>query len=109
MNDLKTQVSKINPLVAVVAGAAVGAGLAIAGAMALKDKKTSQKIADVVEDTKAKISKTTGELKDQAEVKKAELTKKFDQTKAKASRVVKTIKGSLYHDVAAVKSAANIK
>jgi hypothetical protein len=77
MNNSNDQTSKINPLVAAVAGAAVGAGLAIAGAMALKDKKTSQKIADVVEDTKAKISKTAGDLQDKAEDKKP-INQKFD-------------------------------
>ena len=81
MKDLKTQVNKINPVVAVAAGAVVGAGLAIAGTMALKDKKTSQKIVDVVEAAKAKMSETAGKLQDQAEVKKAEINKKLAAVK----------------------------
>ena len=46
-----------------------------------EDKKTSQKIVDVVEAAKAKMSETAGKLQDQAEVKKAEINKKLAAVK----------------------------
>ena len=44
----------INPMVAAVAGAVVGAGVAVAGTLILKDKKNQEKVKKVLKDVKNK-------------------------------------------------------
>lgn len=48
-----------NPVVAAATGAIVGAGVAIAGAVAMKDKKNREKVKEVFNEAKQKISDVT--------------------------------------------------
>lgn len=46
----------VNPLIAGVTGAVVGAGMAIAGAVAMSDKKNQAKVKAVVKDVQNKVN-----------------------------------------------------
>lgn len=59
----------VNPLAAAVAGAVVGAGMAVAGAVAMSDKKNQDKIKNVVADIKKKVD----DKKFEAEIKAQKL------------------------------------
>ena len=50
-------------LIAGITGAIVGAGAAIAGTLALKDKKNRDKIKKVLNKVKSEIKKDTGKVK----------------------------------------------
>ena len=47
-NQSKTSKNKVNPLVAGVAGATVGAGVAVAASVAMNDKKNRQRVEKVI-------------------------------------------------------------
>ncbi|PIZ24157.1 hypothetical protein COY48_04395 [Candidatus Collierbacteria bacterium CG_4_10_14_0_8_um_filter_43_86] len=70
-------------MAAVVAGAVVGAGVAVAGAIALSNKKNQEKLKGFVEG----IHKEVGNRKDEVEEKMAE-------GKKKATNTLKTMKNA---------------
>ncbi|MCX6731261.1 MAG: hypothetical protein NTZ55_05420 [Candidatus Roizmanbacteria bacterium] len=73
----------INPVIVAVAGAVVGAGIAVAGVV-LSDEKNREKIKE-----------TAGNLKKQAEDKKREIEKRILEDKKKVKMVVASAKESL--------------
>lgn len=81
MKDQKN--SGVNQVAVAVAGAVVGAGLAVAGVV-LSDEKNRQKVKDFAND-----------LQKQAEIKKAELEKKISKDKEIVRKVVNSAKDSI--------------
>lgn len=60
----------INPLVAGVAGAVVGAGIAVAGAMALKNEKNRAKVMGTLNNVKDQALNLVEDIQNQAGDKK---------------------------------------
>lgn len=79
MSDIfKKKKKGINPMVAAVAGVAVGVGAAVAASNALKDKKNRKKVdnfvsdvKDMAMDAKDKAAEYFDNSKEEVEVKKA--------------------------------------
>lgn len=67
----------VNPVVAAVTGAVVGAGVAIAGAIALKDEKNRQKVKDVLTNAKDQAVGYMEDIQKQAQDKKIEIQDKI--------------------------------
>lgn len=65
----------LQTVVAAVGGLVVGAGLAIAGVLALKDKKTKAKVDGVLKDLKSKAEDVSKKIEDTAKTTKKELEK----------------------------------
>jgi len=106
----------VNPIATAVGGVVVGVGLAVAGAMAMKDKATKKRVEDgidkvrakgdsVVNDVARKIEKTANDVKAQSEDVSEKVSKKAQsakdgientvtRTKVAAKDVVKDIKNS---------------
>jgi len=71
----------INPVVAAVTGAVVGAGIAVAGAVALKDEKNRNKVKKAFSDVKDQAAGDIEDIQNKAEDKKDEAEKKLDEGK----------------------------
>jgi len=80
MTDQKIPVEKkkgINPVAAAVTGAVVGAGLVVAGAAALSDKKNRDKAKQVLGNVKDKATTYMKDMKKEARDKKDKAEKKL--------------------------------
>lgn len=75
-NKFKKQENTMNPMAVAVTGVVVGAGVAIAGAMALKDEKNRKKVKDVLLNAKDQASEYIETMKSVSKDKKAEVTEK---------------------------------
>jgi len=73
--------SGFNPVVAAVAGAVIGAGVAAVGVVALEDKKNQEK-----------IKRAFNYMQKQAEHKKKEIEVKIADSKEKVKKIEKVIK-----------------
>ena len=62
MKDQENKKSGVSSISAVVTGALVGAGVIAAGALALKDKKTREKVNDALSATEKKLTSTKDEV-----------------------------------------------
>lgn len=82
----------INPVAAAVAGAVVGAGVAVAGAVVLSNKKNREKIGKVLNNAKNKAVDYVEGVQKQVEDKKNEVKEKLTKGKEKAGRIIKSIK-----------------
>lgn len=82
----------INPVVAAVAGAVVGAGVGIAGAVVLGDKKNREKINKVLNNVKDQAVDYVEGVQKQAEDKKSEIEKEFVKGKKITQKTVKDAK-----------------
>ena len=85
----------VNPFVAAVAGAVVGAGVAVAG-VALADEKNRKKINVAVTDAKELTMEYMANIQKQAQEKKNEIEGKLIADKAKVKMVVDAAKKSLH-------------
>jgi len=83
MTDTKKK-DIVNPIAAAVTGAAVGAGVAIAGAIALKDEKNRKKIKGVLSDLKNKGEEIRDEMNKEAGDKVEEIKDKANDLKENA-------------------------
>ena len=109
MKDLKTnkQVGMdvgFNPMVAAVAGAVVGAGIAVAG-VALSDEKNRKTVIKVATNMKDDLITYVEKTQEQAELKKEELGKKIAKDKEIVNKVVKSAKKSLHKTTKEVNKA----
>lgn len=84
----------VNPMVVAVAGAVVGAGIAVAG-VALSDEKNREKVMKVASDVKDDVINYVEHTQKQAETKKTELEKRILADKEKVQKVVASAKDSL--------------
>lgn len=111
IQDQKKQDSqnRFNQVAAAVTGAVVGAGVGIAGAVVLGDKKNREKISNVLNNVKDQAVDYVEGMQKQAEVKKVEIEKEFKKDKKIAQKVVSSAKNSLEHVVKDAKKVAHIK
>lgn len=84
-SSAKNDHSDINPVVAGVAGAIVGAGLGVAGAMAMKDEKINQKAHEVAKAVGEKAKEYAASMKDEAT---AQLEGKAEETTEEVKKIV---------------------
>ncbi|MDP2649518.1 MAG: hypothetical protein Q8P10_01605 [bacterium] len=72
-----------NQAAAVVAGAVVGAGVAVAGMVALKDEKNRKKVKEALTNVKDQAIDYMEDMQKQAQDKKDEIDKKLAQGEEK--------------------------
>lgn len=77
MTDSKKK-DVVNPIAAAVTGAAIGAGVAIAGAVALKDEKNRKKIKGILNELKDRGENVQEDLKKEAKAKTEEIKERVD-------------------------------
>jgi len=109
MTDQKKQNKEkggINPMIAAVAGAVVGAGVAVAGTIILEDKKNQEKVKKVLNNVKKQVKGYVENMEKQVGDKKNEIEEKVTDGKKKVSRITKSVKKSLDSAVKDVKKAA---
>ncbi|MCR4326875.1 MAG: hypothetical protein NUV52_04450 [Candidatus Roizmanbacteria bacterium] len=99
MNDQKIShqddvKSNINPMVVAVAGAAVGAGIVVAGVV-LSDKKNREKIAQTAATVRDDVAHFVTKTQKQVDAEKRTLEKKILADKIKVKKVVASAKNSL--------------
>ncbi len=85
----KMKHADINPIVAGVTGAIVGAGLGVAGAMAMKDEKINKKAHEVAKAVGAKASEYAQSMKKEAT---SQLEGKADETEEEVKKIVSSNK-----------------
>ena len=85
----------VNPVVAAVTGAVVGAGVAIAGAVALKDEKNRKKVKEVLTNVKDQAVGYMEDMQKQTQDKKSQIEEKLAEGKEKIEKVAKAAKDSL--------------
>ena len=96
--------TKVNPIAAAVAGAVVTAG--IAGAVALKDKKTRDKVKKVLATAKNQAIGYMKKLPKATEEKKSDLKKNLPEVKKEVKKAIDSAKDASNHVVKAKKIAA---
>jgi len=94
---------------AAVTGAVVGAGVAIAGAVVLNDKKNRNKVKKVLTDVKDQAIGYIEDMQKQVQDKKDEIEEKFTEGEKKVKNVENSVKKSLRHTVKDAKKAAKTK
>lgn len=99
MNDQKKNKQEgvkdgVSPMMVAVAGALVGAGVAVVGTV-LSDKKNREKIAQTVTKVKDEVSHLVANTQKQIEDEKKALEKRILVDKMKVKRVVASAKHSL--------------
>lgn len=95
----------VSPVMAAVAGAVVGAGVAVAGAIVLEDKKNREKIKKVLNNTKNQAINYMESIQKQAENRKGEIEEKLTEGKEKVKKITKSVKNSLNYAVKDVRRA----
>lgn len=95
--------NRFNQVAAAVTGAVVGAGVGIAGAVIMGNKKNREKISRILNNVKDDAVDYVGGIKKQAQDKKEEIKKKFIEGKVKVAKVTKSVRKSLDHAVKDVK------
>lgn len=84
---VKKEKKGTNPVAAVVAGAVVGAGLAVAGSVLLKDKKSRDKVKKVLDNVKDQAKGYIDTVQKQVEEKKDVVEKKVEVGKKVVKKV----------------------
>jgi len=82
----------VNPVMAAVAGAVVGAGVAVAGAMVLEDKKNREKVKKVFTDVKNQAIDYVEDMQKQIRDKRDGIEEKITDGKNKVQKVTKSVK-----------------
>lgn len=77
---------------AAITGAIVGAGVTIAGAVALQDKKTREKVTKVLTEVKNQAMGYLEDMQHQAQNKKEEAEEKFSEEKVKVKKIANAVK-----------------
>lgn len=96
-NQIKLVENKngFNPVATMVVGAIVGAGVAIAGAVALSDKNNRDKVKEALINAKDQAVGYIEDTQKQAETKKGEVEQKLAEGKEKVKKIAKSTKDSL--------------
>ncbi len=95
MSKQGSKTAGVNPMVAAVAGAVVGAGIAVAGVV-LSDEKNREKIVKAVTTVKDDVTHYVEKTQKQVEVEKKALEKRILADKIKIKKVVASAKNSLH-------------
>lgn len=82
----------VNPVVAAGVGAVVGAGVAVAGAVALKDKKNRDKVRKALTNVKDQAVDYVEDMQRKAQDEKGKVEKKLAKGKQRVKKVVKAAK-----------------
>ena len=82
----------INPVVAVITGAVIGAGVAVAGSVALKNEKNRNKVKDVINSAKNQAVSYMDGMQNKAEDKIIKEEKKLAESKKNVEK--KSLKSS---------------
>lgn len=90
-NDRKNGLDQI---AAAVTGAIVGAGVAVAGVIALKDEKNRNKVKNALIDAKNQAVDYIEDIRNQAQDKKIEIKEKVFQEKVKVKKIAKIVKNA---------------
>lgn len=90
-NDQKNGLDQI---AAAVTGAIVGAGVAFAGVIALKDEKNRNKVKNALIDVKNQAVGYIEDIRNQAQDKKIEIEDKVSQEKVKVKKIAKIVKNA---------------
>lgn len=91
-NNNKKQDSTVSPMTAAITGAVVGAGIAAAGAMALKDDNTREKAKEFINSAKDKASDYMENVQNAVKGEAAEIEKKSADSKSEANTSAKNSK-----------------
>jgi len=91
--------SGMNPLIAAVTGVVVGAGVAVAGVVALQDKKSRARVKRVLTHVKNQAVRYFEDMQSQAQVTKDEVGKKLAKSKEKIQKASNEAKNALRHEV----------
>lgn len=83
----------VNPVTAIITGVVIGAGVAVIGTIALKDKKNREKVKEALSSVKDKAVCYMEDMQKQAQDKKDEMEKEL----ADGNEKVKTVKSSAKH------------
>jgi len=78
-----------SPVGIAVTGAVVGAGIAVAGAFALKNEKNREKVKDAFKSIKKQAAGYMEDMQKQAQDKKDEVSEKLTEGKEKLIKVAK--------------------
>lgn len=79
----------VSPVLAAMTGAIVGAGVAVAGAIALKNKNTREKVKQVFNGVKDQAVGYVEKMQKEIEGKKSKVEKKLDEGKIKVKKIAK--------------------
>lgn len=79
----------LNPVVVAVTGAVVGVGVAVAGAVALKDKKNREKVKQALTSVKNQATGYMEDMQSQAQNKENEIEEKIAEGKGKETVIKK--------------------
>jgi hypothetical protein len=89
----QTEEQRVNPIIAGIAGAAVGVGIAVAATSVMKDEKTRKKVKDALDTVKGHALDYVDSVKTQMagekeilEIKAKEARKKVKKTVASATK-----------------------
>lgn len=96
--NLKKQEEKqsgLNPVAVAVTGAVVGAGIAIAGVVALKDEKNREKVKEALTNVKDRAENYIEDVQKQARDKKDEIEEKIAEGTVKIEKAANAAKDSL--------------
>lgn len=89
----------ISSLVAAVTGAVVGAGVAVAGVVAFRDKKSRDTVKKVITHVKNQAVGYMEDMQSQAQVTKDEVEKKLVKSKEKIQKASNEAKNTLHHEL----------
>jgi gas vesicle protein len=84
--------SGIDPVAAAVTGAIVGAGVAVAGAVALKDKKNREKVKQVLNNVKDQAVGYMEKMQKDVKSKKSGVENKLDDGQKEVKKVTSSTK-----------------
>jgi len=93
-NKQSEKKGNVSPVVAAVAGAVVGAGIAVAGVV-LSEEKNRNKIKDVSTKVKNDVVKNIDNIRNRAEIEKQKLEARIFKDKEKVRKVVNSAKNLL--------------
>jgi len=83
----KKEKKGVNNFVAAITGAVVGAGVAVAGAIALKDKKNRDKVTKVINDVKNQTVGYVEKIQKEISTNKKKIEKNITKGKAKVKKI----------------------
>lgn len=95
MKDNKQDETKggVNPVIVAVTGAIVGAGVAVAGTIALQDEKKREKVKGVLSNVKDQAMEYMENMQKTQEDKKNEVNRKFTEGKKEVKKVAREARG----------------
>jgi gas vesicle protein len=107
-HDRKEQAGRkgnANPVGTALKGAVVGAGIVVAGAVALKDKKNRDKVKKVLTDVKDQATKHMKKMHKRIKGKEGKVKKQLAESKGNVEEAAKSANDTLRHEAKDVKKA----